>query len=550
LKTFIRGLAGIFGAVVISATPAAWAGTGNDNPDDLKKEVQKLNSEISKLNKRLDATELHTSTDRLSLGVELRTRADSIHYQDMLFANPAITGAFFAASPAGFNGATMQQIQQAMAGMKAAGMIPAPDKSNVDNDIMYTTKFRLNMASKISDQLSFTGRMAAYKTWGDSTGVKVNQGSLGDVTLDGNTSSLPHGDTIHLERAYFNYKNDFGKVPVNFSLGRRPSTDGAPAEYSNNSLEGGSPLASIINWQFDGASMTFGLEDITGVTGSAFKMCYGVGFEGDWGNSTSLSGSGDGVEDVNLGGFIVTFYDDGQTSAVLNYAHAWDVTDGFTGLTVMPFTVASMDTNGDGVKEMVFQPNNGGFISRIEPSANIGDWDGTSFLVRSNLSEWIANIDVFASASWSHTNPSDLSGNPFYALMGQGLLNSNGKTESRDGYNIYAGAVFPVALTGGKLGLEYNWGSEYWMNFTGAEDSLIGSKLAARGSVYEAYFHQPVVSDKFFVTIGGRYYDYEYTGSGSPLGEPVKVSEASSMDAIMPVVDTVWNGYVSATLRF
>ena len=114
------------------------------------------------------------------------------------------------------------------------------------------------MNAKVNDQLSFSGRLAAYKVFGDSTEVKFNQGSLGDVTLDGNTSSLPHGDTIRLERAYFNYKKDLGRVPTNFSLGRRPSTDGPPLEYLNNSLEGGSPLATIINWQFDGASYNLG----------------------------------------------------------------------------------------------------------------------------------------------------------------------------------------------------------------------------------------------------------------------------------------------------
>jgi hypothetical protein len=48
----------------------------------------------------------------------------------------------------------------------------------------------------------------------------------------------------------------------------------------------------------------------------------------------------------------------------------------------------------------------------------------------------------------------------------------------------------------------------------------VGSKLAVRGSVYEGYWHQPIFNDNFFATIGVRYYDYEYTGSGNPMGEP------------------------------
>jgi hypothetical protein len=42
---------------------------------------------------------------------------------------------------------------------------------------------------------------------------------MGDVTFDGTTSSLPRGDTIHMERAYFNYKKDLGDVPMNLIPG-------------------------------------------------------------------------------------------------------------------------------------------------------------------------------------------------------------------------------------------------------------------------------------------------------------------------------------------
>ena len=44
--------------------------------------------------------------------------------------------------------------------------------------------------------------------------------------------------------------------------------------------------------------------------------------------------------------------------------------------------------------------------------------------------------------------------------------------------------------------------------------------------------------------------DYEYTGSGNPMGAPVKISELTSLDALNAVVDEVWLGYLSATLRF
>ncbi|MEJ2157987.1 MAG: DUF3373 family protein [Desulfobacteraceae bacterium] len=517
--------------------------------DDMEAKNADQEEQSKEMEERLSKAELHTATDKLSFGVELRTRADSIHYSDIRRAPASLTDMFFNNFPAGFNGGTLSQLQGAMAGMVAAGMIPAPERVDADNDIIYTNRLRLDMKSRISPQLTFGGRLAAYKVFGDSTGVKFNQGSLGDVTFDGNTSSLPHGDTLRVERAFFNYTFDTETVPINLSLGRRPSTEGSPLEYRNNSLVGGSPLATIINWQFDGASLTFGLEDVTGIPGLALKLCYGVGYEGDWGNSSSLASTQPTVDDVHMYGFIASLFDNEVTSAELTYARASDITDGFTGLTVMPFIVSREDRNNDGTDEYYFTANSGGYVSRLEPMTNIGDWEAASLLLKTNLAEKGPDIDLFLSGSWSHTNPSEISRNPFYEIMGQGLLSSNGQLESQDGYSVYAGIVFNLPWDA-RLGLEYNWGSEYWFNFSGAEDSLVASKLAVRGQVWEIYWHQNIVSDNFFVTLGGQYYDYEYTGSGNPLGAPVKISELTSLDALNAVVDEVWVGYLSATLRF
>ncbi len=548
--------------LMLCSTPLVlWAG---DDTDALRKQMEELQKEMQvlqeKLNdmenrnqeqeetakeveERLSKAELHAATDKLSFGVDFRTRADSIHYQDTLVAPSALTQAFFADYPGGFNGATQQQIQQAIANMAAAGMLPPAQAVDVDNDIIYTNRLRLEMNARINPQLTFGGRLAAYKVFGDSTGIKFNQGSMGDVTFDGNTSSLPHGDTLRLERAYFNYSIYLGSVPLNISVGRRPSTEGPPLEYRNYSLEGGSPLAPLINWQFDGASLNFGLEDVTHIPGASIKLCYGVGFEGDWGNSTSLASSQPDVEDVHMFGLIANLFNNDITSAVFSYAHASDITDGFTGLTVMPFIVSKQ---GD---QYFFEQNSGAFVSRVEPMTNIGDWDGASMLLRTNLAEKLADIDMFLAGSWSHTDPSNLSRIPFYEILGQGLLNSNGELASRNGYSIYAGVVLPMPLDA-RFGIEYNWGSKYWLNFTGAEDSLVASKLAARGQVWEAYYHQPIFGRNFFLTLGGQYYDYEYTGSGNPLGKPVKISEVTALDALNAVTDEVWLAYLSATVRF
>ena len=328
--------------------------------EDIERKSQDKEEAIEEMDDRLNKAELHTATDKVSFGVELRTRADSLQYKDIQVAPSMLTSNLIGAtiSPADLPG---------IIGMMPPGVM-VPEKYDATNDIILTNKFRLNMSAKVNDQLSFSGRLAAYKVFGDSTEVKFNQGSLGDVTLDGNTSSLPHGDTIRLERAYFNYKKDLGRVPTNFSLGRRPSTDGPPLEYLNNSLEGGSPLATIINWQFDGASYNLGLEDVTGIPGAAFKMCYGVGFEGDWGNTYSLGNQQPDVDDVHMFGVIATLFDNDSTSAVLNWAHAWDITDGFHRTHPDAFYGVQSRYQRQTVRwNHYFDQNTGGYISRMEP---------------------------------------------------------------------------------------------------------------------------------------------------------------------------------------
>ncbi len=61
-------------------------------------EIEKKNAEeieeVEYLNDRMDKAELHTATDKLSLGIELRSRADTLHYSDMQAAPAALVNGF------------------------------------------------------------------------------------------------------------------------------------------------------------------------------------------------------------------------------------------------------------------------------------------------------------------------------------------------------------------------------------------------------------------------------------------------------------------------
>jgi hypothetical protein len=89
------------------------------------------------------------------------------------------------------------------------------------------------------------------------------------------------------------------------------------------------------------------------------------------------------------------------------------------------------------------------------------------------------------------------------------------------------------------------------MPFTQAQDDVVGSKLATRGHVGEAYYIFDI-NPNMFIKVGGIYYDYKYSNSGTPVGKPQKIEDIQDGQAfsMLPVVDDAWDGYASLTVKF
>ena len=579
-------------------TGAALAQEEASRDSDLEQRVEELQQQIDELREeqqedtkslkeRVSQTERHSAADKVELSVQMEPRLWSIQMQDVsssygvlkdampaieAFQNPATSDP---AAPPRKDSFTAQEMQDILQGKYTATQIQNlfngygtgidsdyaqaladlddPPEVDAENDAVRTLRFRLRMDSQVNDHLRFAGRLAAYKVWGDSVGINFNRAGMQDVTMDGTTASNPHGNTLRLERAYFVYDNQIGPVPWYISVGRRPSTEGPPLQYKKNlPAEGGSPMAHIINWEFDGASLHFDLSDVTGVPGADIKFCYGSAFESQYGTSSAFL-SEPKTDDVDLYGVISDLYEsyllslDTELKLTANYAYAPDITDGFTGLTVMPFTVSRNETASP--TTYTFEPNDSLYVSRVEPTQEIGDWQAATMLLQANTMG--GALDLFLSGAWSHTEAENVSENPAYEMLGLSLLSSEGDLEDHDGYSVYAGGRYNLADYGTKLGLEYNYGTKYWFNFTGAEDNLIGSKLATRGHVVEPYVIQNISGENFFLRLGAQFYDFEYSGSGNPLGEPKDVDEVTGLETTFsPVIDRMQQYYLSAVYRF
>jgi hypothetical protein len=436
--------------------------------------------------------------------------------------------------PDAFSSKLQPYLQDGSLPKAAFGMMmgsPA-QKYDTNNDFMLTNRLRLRLSSKVNENISFSGRLVMFKAFGDSTPSHFFNGSMSSMNLDSNSGQVPTDDALRVERAYFVYKNSIGDVHWHFSFGRRPAAYGFGMENHENAVLGGSPAGTIIQMNFDGGSLGFDLADLTGIPGLNVKFCYGQGYEGGYGTFNSMNAQAD-VNDVHFFGAIVKLFDNEDYKVIYNWAHGYGLTDGFIGTTVMPF-IPYYDNGTD----YLVQPNVGGYISRVEPTAEVGNIDLHTVIVQG----YTFDFSWFASYSMSKTDPTGNSNNLMYEMMGASEMFDG------TGHMYWLGVMTPeLPFLGGKLGVEYNHGTKYWQPFIATYDA---QKLATRGDVYEVYYHQPIVGNNFFATLGYIHYDYEYTNSGNFMGEPKKIDELNAVDAFMPVVDKVDQFYLKMTYRF
>lgn len=377
------------------------------------------------------------------------------------------------------------------------GLLPA---QKIDNSLLYTTRLRLNMDAKVAKNVSFSGRMSMYKPWGASTQVGVFNGQANTMAMDANEPGVPGSTTLKVERAYFTWSKIGGK-PWYLSLGRRPSTGGPPMHYRHDESRAGTPMGTIIDFQFDGATLGFNLSDKTTI-----RACYGLGYESQYGNGTLGQDVDTVLKDAAFFGFNIDAWNAEDMQIQTTIARAFNITDGFNGYVIMPnnpVTGAAMP---------------GPIVTRFSPSANLGDFDLASIL----LARKDGNIDWFVTGSWSKSRPVDeFVTTPFGGFFADPFA----VAEEQTGSMYYVGARYNFNQDKTKVGLEWNKGSQYWFNFAPSQDDLIAPKTSTRGTVWEGYVTHRI-NRKFVVKLAYITYDYDYSGSGWHLGEPKDLETA------------------------
>jgi TorA maturation chaperone TorD len=520
-------------------------------------EAAQVQADLEEIQERLDKVERKAAKDRINFSGDFRFEAHSIsasipeHFDGMALQKGVVDTFFYYGSTGQFpqspqavqqfiaqnygsylyftSGLTYEGLQQAM------GMIPPEMQQalmgalmpythvagyDADNPALYTNRLRLNMDAEVAENVKFTGRLSMYKAFGDSTGVQVFNGQSNTFNVDGNTVGVPNGDMLRVERAYFDWTNIAGSG-LYLSIGRRPSSGGPPMNIRYGELRAGSPMGSLIDFQFDGVTVGYHLSEY-----STARICWGLGYESGYGNGEVLKSPADRLNDAQFAGLNWDVYSTDEMLAQITIARAFNLTDGFNGLIVLPKNPLTGQEVGAPV------------VMRFTPSANLGDMDiaGAVFTKKSGPIDWFLNYNYVKSHPDNVTTP-----------FGGMFADPFSTPESHSGTMYYVGARYTLPNDKTMIGAEYNHGSEYWFNFTPAQDDIIAPKTNTRGSVYELYvIHQ--IRNRFSFRLGYINYDYEYSGSGWHIGAPKKLDASPLLG--FPTYDSASMITGSFTVKF
>lgn len=448
-----------------------------------EKRIEKIEKKLETVSKTATTAKVQSAGDNLKWDVDFRTQGDNIQYKHA-------------------------------------------DGSKSENNALLTNRLWLGAKYKADDNSSFFGKLSYNKAFGDTANHSQSNTNPGYANFDWVTNENATDNTLKVKEAYWLYNQEklFGaNIPWGASVGRRPSTDGLPINIRNDQTAN-SPLSHVVDVEFDGFSIKFDTQALTGLTGSWFKICGGRGltnakprFQFD---GTDYSNDDNKNENIDMLGFIAVPYDDGQYSVHLNYAKAWNLIgyDGNDISNTSPF----MTAYGTYINNPTNQ--NAAALQMSMPAFNdVGDMDFATILLKTEgigngISDYLDNSIAFASFAVSKTNPNSL-----------GML---GSPDSETGTSVWLGinAPCPILPDSAKIGFEWNQGSKYWRSMTYGEDTYAGSKIATRGQAWEVYRTQKLTEALSF---GLSYVlmQYDYTGSNSFFGAegtPIAISQAGN----------------------
>lgn len=478
VKTF-----SVLAVVGLCALPAAAFAGGGKSQADLERKIEELSRQLDELKSQMakqneTITQYGDKVESMDSMLEEKSEKWDLASRFQFDGDFRARGDYYSASNVFAAGTPLR-----MVGMGPTGPIwGAQSLGDQDNDTLLTNRLRLNMRVKATEDVEFKGRLAMYKAWGMQTTPDDIGG--GFPIFDGNTTRTPNDSALYVDRAFVNW-NNIGGAPVWFSIGRRPTTDGPPAQLRMNNEERIATPVLYMDYPFDGLALGYAYNWGNEALGDGrIRFCYGRGFE----NGLQYDNDPLWNDDTDFAGL------------------SWDVfKKGPRFLNVQSFGAFNLFNYPSFSSDLV----NFGAPSVYGNRVNLGNVYHTSAVYMDKVN----NLNYFIAGGWSRTDPNE--NGMFNDYTSATPIN----TESENGYSVYAGLRYDMNNIGLKVGAEYNYGSQYWVSFSPGHDELYMSKLATRGNAYELYMIYDLPTGeaiskfaKTFIRLGWQYYDYNYSG--------------------------------------
>ncbi len=472
----------ILAITALIALPTLATAGGGSSPADLEKKINELSRQLDELKSQMakqneSITEYGDKVEDMDSMLETKSEAWDLASRFQFDGDFRARGDYYNANNVFAAGTQIAKTHDPLTGavtsLKDAG-------GDQENDTIMTNRLRLNMRVKATENMEFKGRLAMYKAWGMQS---TPDGLAGGYPIfDGNTTRTPDDSALYVDRAYLNW-NNIGGAPIWFSIGRRPTSDGPPAQLRMDNADRMATPIAYMDYPFDGLSLGYAYDWGNDTLGTGrVRFCYGRGFE----NGLQYEGLAS-LDDTDFAGF------------------SWDVMkQGSRFLNIQTFGVYNLYNYPEFASDFV----NYGASSVYGDQNNLGNMYHTTTVFMDKVS----NLNYFAAGGWSHTNPNS------NGMFNDPLSGAN-NTDSENGYSFYAGVRYDLDNLGLKFGAEYNYGSQYWVAFSPGHDDLYMSKLGTRGNAYELYMIYDLPTGeaiskyaKTFMRLGWQYYKYNYSG--------------------------------------
>ena len=442
-------------------------------------EIAQLKDDVKELSGIMQDVEKKTLTDKVRIGAELRTRFDWYNYS-----------------------AQTNNLYGIKWGLGKNG--DHPTDQHVTN--MPSLRFRLNLATELTNNLRLHARLTMYKLFNDQHNDQYPYENML------NYSRSPTNTDLKVERVYADYYfKIFEKFPMALTFGRLPTTDSFPTDLRDDTPRKSTYPGLAFDAEGDGVALTTDLSQLTQLPDSSLRFVW-----------CRLNPDNEyGVWKEQPGGF----------SAMDFYVMQLE-----TGLPGR-FRDTMLIFNTIYFPEIPSAELAGIPLIKADPNPkDVGNlFKFTLFAESKRFLE--SRFDLFAGYSLQKSFASGKStvyraaGIP---LLRFGLLNGDGSSD-RTAHAFHAGFryTFPwEMLNEPKFGFEYNRNSKYWFGLiAGSEDPMM--KLDSRGGdTYDFYYIQPI-NDNFMFRLGYTMLHRKYYGLWMWGQPPASNERISNMYILM-----------------